>query len=97
MKIKNLYIILIAFVVFIINILVFFLMSEYVLTNPEFINQFMYYLAIMLIVFSGIASFIGYRDLNGLTAPQRIVAHIIFWMHLVGLAIFLGSVWNAFS
>lgn len=97
MKNKSLYIILISFIVFIINLLVFFLMSDYVLSNPEFINQFMYYLAIMIIVLSGITSFIGYKDLGGLNVGQRIVSHSIFWIHLVGLAIFLGSVWNAFS
>ena len=97
MKNKKIYIILISFIVFIINLLVFFSMSDYVLSNPEFINQVMYYLAIMIIVSSGIASFIGYKDLSGLNVVQRILSHSIFWIHLIGLAIFLGSLWNAFS
>lgn len=93
MKNKNFYIIIGSFILFIMNVFVFFAMNDYVVINPNFMNQLMYYLTFIMIIGSGIISYVGYRDLSTLSVYQRVCGHIIFWLHILGLAMFLGTVW----
>ena len=71
----------------------FFAMNDYVVINPNFMNQLMYYLTFIMIIGSGVISYVGYRDLSTLSVYQRVCGHIIFWLHILGLAMFLGTVW----
>ena len=79
------------------NIFAFFMMGPYVNEHNTFINQMLYYLTIIIIVGTTIISYFGYRDLSNYNLNQKILANIIFWIHIISLAIFLGSLWYAIS
>ena len=82
-----------AFLIFLLNCFVFFGMSEYVEESQTFLNQVMLYLTVIIIVGSGIIAFISYKDLSTFTLKQKITAHVIFSMHMLGLALFVGTIW----
>ncbi|VEU82418.1 hypothetical protein [Acholeplasma hippikon] len=91
MRNKNFSFITLSFIVFLVNAFVFLSMGQYVNEHPDFMNLVMYYLSFVFIICSIIVSFMGYRHLNGLTSSKKIIAHIIFWTHLLLVGIFLGS------
>ena len=93
MKNSKLLLILIAFLIFLLNCLVFFGMSAYVEKSPTFMNQVMLYLTVIIIVGSGFISFMGYKDLSQFTLKQKITAHVVFSIHMLGLALFVGTIW----
>lgn len=93
MKNSKFIIILVAFIIFLLNSMVFFSMSEVVVESPIFINQVMLYLTVILIVGSGFIAYYGYHDLSQFTLKQKIAAHVVFSSHLLGLALFIGTVW----
>ena len=93
MKNSKLWLILAAFILFLMNSMVFFGMSAYVVESPTFINQVMLYLTVILIVGSGFIAYYGYHDLSHFTFKQKITAHVVFSSHMLGLALFIGTVW----
>lgn len=97
MKNKNLKIILVSFVFLIVNIYVFFKMGNYVVQNQIFINQVMLYLTLILILCTVGLSIYAYNDLSELSTSHKMVAHILFWTHMVTVAIFIGTVWYTLS
>lgn len=95
MKNSKLLLILAAFFIFLLNSLVFFGMSRYVEESQTFMNQLMLYLTVIIIVGSGFVSFFGYKDLSKMTFIQKIIAHVVFSSHMLGLALFVGTIWFA--
>lgn len=93
MRKHSLNIIIVAIVIFLLNLLVFFNMGDYVSQNGDFINQVMFYLSVILMIGSIILSYIGYRDLSELNLKKKVIAHVLFYSHLLGIAIFIGTVW----
>lgn len=92
---KSLWLILGSFVVTFINIFVFLTMSDYVSDYPTTQNYFMYYLTLALIIVSLPLSYMGYRNLSQLPTFAKIASHIIFWLHVILIGVFLGTLWQA--
>ena len=93
MEKHSLKIIIVAILIFLLNIFVFFSMSDYVSRQGNFVNQVMFYLTIILIIGSFLLSYIGYRDLSELSFKKKMMAHIIFFTHFLLVAIFIGTIW----
>lgn len=91
MKKQSLLIVLLAFFIFATNGIVFSSMADYVKTDSHFFNHFMYYLTIIIMIGSGFIGYFGYKDLSQLSLNKKIIANIIFYIHLLCLAIFLGT------
>lgn len=92
MKIKSLEIILISFIAFILNSIVFFMMAQHMQTHNDFTSQFMYYLSVGIMLVSGLMSYVGYRDLTHVSKYKKITAHTLFYLHMLGIGLFLGTI-----
>lgn len=80
-----------AFVLQLINIIVFFSMNDYISQSNQLIDYFMYYLSFVLIIVSFIINFMMYHLRSVLTKAKKIIVSITFYVMLTNVLIFVAT------
>lgn len=80
-----------SFIFFILYEIVFFSMSSHVETNENFVNRLMLYLTFILMIATGIVSFLGYVNRQEQPRIRRLMMIIVFWLHVLSIVIVIAT------